>query len=194
MKIFVFTDIHGSLNCLSALLKTKDYIEADKRIFLGDVVFGCSRPNECIDILDKEDIICILGNNDSYIADHIPDIDWSEFDNSKKVQLQWMTTHILNRNKAIMKNWQKDLLLDINNVKFYFTHYPWENYNNDTNVIDIPIQINLDAREQMFKDIDANYYIFGHEHKSNHFESNNKHYYCIGSSSLKCPGSYLIIN
>ena len=48
MKILVFSDVHGNLNALNALIETKDFKTADKIIFLGDVVFGASRPNECI--------------------------------------------------------------------------------------------------------------------------------------------------
>lgn len=194
MKILVFADIHGNLNALNAIMQTPDYLEADKKIFLGDVTFGCSRVEECIDILKTENIECLIGNNDSYISDHIPDCDWLEFQESKKEQFKWMIDNISQSNKDVINTWKKDLMLNINGIKFYLTHYPWENYNNDTNVIDTPKLINLDTRKQMFKDIDADYYIFGHEHKGNHFTDNQKHYICLGSSGLKPPRMYLVID
>ena len=87
MKILCFTDLHGSLNSLLALTKTEDFKNADRIIFLGDVVFGCSRPNECIDVINGLKCDCIFGNNDKYIFDHVPKADLTEFDNVKTEQM-----------------------------------------------------------------------------------------------------------
>ena len=45
----------------------------------------------------------------------------------------------------------------------------------------------------MFKDINADYIIFGHEHKTNYFYDKTKLFFCLGTLGLKSPGSYLII-
>ena len=56
MKILVFTDVHGNYNSLLALEKTNDFKTSDKIIFLGDVLFGYSRPNDCINFLKYNSI------------------------------------------------------------------------------------------------------------------------------------------
>ena len=155
MKILVFTDVHGSFNSLINLTKTKDFKTADKVIFLGDVCIGCSRPNKCIDLLKNLDCVCLLGNNDSYVSSHIPKADLIEFSNEKLEMIKWMTKNVSKENKDIINSWKKDYYLTINDKKFYFTHYAWENYDNDTNVIDSPKTPNLEVRKVMFKDINA---------------------------------------
>ena len=104
-----------------------------------------------------------------------------------------MKSILTNENKKEILSWGMDYNLNIDNIKFYFTHYAWENYNNDVNVVDSPINPTLQDREKAFKDIDADYIIFGHEHKSNCFFGENKVYYCLGSLGLKSPSGYLLI-
>lgn len=194
MKILVFTDIHGSLNSLLSLKETEDFKNADKVIFLGDAVIGCSRPNECIELITKLNCECVVGNNDCYVCDHVPSVDQEEFSSEKIEQLRWMCNNVTEENKKILNSWNKSLEFVINDKKFYFTHYAWENYNNDVNVVDNPVELNFNSRKEMFEGIDADYYIFGHEHKTNYFTNGIRHYYCLGSLGLKNPGCYLVIN
>lgn len=193
MKILCFADLHGSLNSLLALAETDDFKNADKIIFLGDVAFGCSRPNECIDFIKGLKCDCIFGNNDKYIFDHVPKADLPEFDNVKIGQMKWMSNNISASNKKALSRWNKSLELLIGDKKFYFTHYAWEDYDNDINVVDTPLNLSLEARKQMFSGINADYYIFGHEHQSSYFTDGHKHYYCLGSLGLTNPGTYLVI-
>lgn len=193
MKILVFSDIHGSLNSLKALVKTQDWECADKRIFLGDVCIGCSRPNECINLLNQLDCVKIVGNNDLYVCDHVPEADLPDFANEKLLQLAYMQKHVTKQSKKIVLSWQKDLKLEICTKKFYFTHYPWEKFNGDENVIDTPNEKNFETRKEMFSKIDADYYFFGHEHRENNFTDGKRHFYCVGTLGLKSPGYYLVI-
>lgn len=194
MKILVFTDVHGSLNALHAIEETKDFKTADKKIFLGDVVFGCSRPNECVEFLKKNKCTCILGNNDSYVVDHIPEVDVAEFDSEKLVQMDWIRDILLESNKKIISSWPREVKMTIDGKKFVFMHYPWENYNNDINVIDSPLVPNVQIRKEMFSRFDADYIIFGHEHQTSYFTDGQKHYFCIGSLGLKVHAPYLMID
>ncbi len=194
MKIFAFTDVHGSLNALRAIEKTEDFKTADKKIFLGDVVFGCSRPNECVEFLKKNECICILGNNDSYVVDHIPEVDVAEFDSGKLVQMEWIRNTLLEANKKTISSWPRELNLEIDGKKFLFLHYPWEHYNNDINVIDSPRVPNAQIRKEMFRQVDADYIIFGHEHQTSYFTDGQKHYFCIGTLGLKVNAPYLVID
>lgn len=192
MKILVFTDIHGNLSALKQIIKTDDFKTADKRIFLGDVAFGFERPNQCIKIINKT-CECIAGNNDLYVSDHIPDVDLPEFAQSKLIQWKYWIKNISRKNKKIINSWPKEIALTINNIQFYFTHYPWEEYNNDINVVDTPIKKSLKTRERLFKNIDADYIIFGHEHYTNCFANKKKHFYCVASAGLTKRASYLVI-
>ena len=150
MKILVFSDVHGSLNCLKTLKETEDFKCADKVVFLGDVVMGCSRPNECIDFIKDIGCECVFGNNDSYIFDHVPSVDFEEFDEVKKEQFQYMIKIVTDKSKNIMKEWRRGFFLNVGDKKIYFTHYAWENYNNDINVMDTPSDDDFECYENMF--------------------------------------------
>lgn len=193
MKILVFSDLHGSLNALKELIKTDDFKYADKRIFLGDVAFGCSRPNECLKLIQQCDCECILGNNDFYITDYIPKSDEKTFNQNKMIQFEWMKKNIGEDGKRILKSWKKEITLKVNDKTLYFSHYAY-NPNCDDSIQEKPDIINFDSRFKMFEHIDADYYFLGHEHESNYYHDGNKHFYCVGTLGLKNPGSYVIIN
>lgn len=194
MKILVFADLHGNLCGLNALLETNDYKSADKTIFLGDIAFGCSRPNECITLLNKENITCILGNNDRYIAyNHIAEKELHTFDEGKYNQMKYMSKQISKENKEIMKSWLMDLEINIYGKKFYFVHFPWLDIDSDPYASPCPKEHTLETVSALFRDIDADYIIFGHEH-CNYVIEDSKAYYCIDSLGLKEPSDYLVIN
>ena len=193
MKILVFSDVHGSYEGLKALIKTEDWANADKRIFLGDACIGCSRPNECIELLCEENCINLMGNNDYYICDHLPAEDEEGFSDGKRIQFAWMQQNIKEANKAKLKEWKRELYLNVDGKILYFTHYPWEFSKNDLTVIDGPNEKTLSSRQTMFEDIDADYIFFGHEHGRDNFTDGKKHFYCVDSVGLKFPGYYLMI-
>ena len=118
MKILVFSDLHGSLNALKELIKTYDFKYADKRIFLGDVAFGCSRPIECLKLIQQCDCECILGNNDFYITDYIPKSDEKTFNQNKMIQFEWMKKNIGEDGKKILKSWKKDITLKVGQLLY----------------------------------------------------------------------------
>ena len=161
---------------------------------MGDVCIGCSRPNECIQLLDKLDCEKIIGNNDIYVCDHIPKVDLKEFSKEKVAQTQYMQNLVSPENKKIVMSWKKDLSLNVHGKQLYFTHYPWEQYDNDENVIDPPKEFSFSSRKEMFPNHQEEFIFFGHEHKENNFSNGKQHFYCVGTLGLKCPGYYLIID
>ena len=167
MKVLVFTDVHGNLTCLQELIKTEDFKSADKKIFLGDVCVGWSRPNECIELLNSLDCTNILGNNDYYVCDHIPKEELLYSSDAKIAQIKYMQNLVTKENKRIVNSWDKEFYLSVANKTLYFTHYPWEIVNGEMNVVEDPFEKNFKSISEMFKDIKADVIIYGHEHKSN---------------------------
>ncbi len=194
MKILVFSDVHASLNCLKALVETEDYKSADKIVFLGDIVMGCSRPNECIEFIKNMDCVCLLGNNDDYICNHVPEVDWLEFDDIKREQYKYMDKLVSEENKKVLRSWNRELYLNVCGKTFYFTHYAWRIYDGELDIERNPKEICLESRKAMFGNINADYIFFGHEHDLNHFVDNNKMFYCVNTIGLENPGFYLVVN
>lgn len=68
MRIAIFSDVHGNLTALEAVLDHIKKQGPDLILFGGDLcVFG-TRPDECVQRLRNEDISCIFGNTDEWIS------------------------------------------------------------------------------------------------------------------------------
>ena len=74
MKIAVFSDIHGNLKALQAVLNQIKEENADLTVFLGDVFQRGKEETECLDLLMKSGVICLKGNCELYVQ-HGVDID-----------------------------------------------------------------------------------------------------------------------
>jgi diadenosine tetraphosphatase ApaH/serine/threonine PP2A family protein phosphatase len=65
MRYGIYSDIHGNLEALQAVLESMKTLGVERRICLGDLVGYCANPNECVDIIRERSDLVILGNHDS---------------------------------------------------------------------------------------------------------------------------------
>lgn len=61
----IYSDIHGNLEALQAVLARMKELGIERRICLGDLVGYCANPNECVDLIRENADLVILGNHDS---------------------------------------------------------------------------------------------------------------------------------
>jgi len=64
LRYAVFSDIHGNVQALRAVLERMDEREVDCRLCLGDIVGYGGNPNECVDAVRRSGARCIAGNHD----------------------------------------------------------------------------------------------------------------------------------
>ena len=79
MKIAVFSDVHGNLKALKAVLKQIEKQNPDMSLFLGDVFQRGTEETECLDLLKDTGIICLKGHCELYVqygVDIDPDVDY----------------------------------------------------------------------------------------------------------------------
>ncbi len=69
MRYAVISDIHSNLEALTASLNEIDKLKADRIICLGDIVGYNPNPNECVEIIRQRNILSIMGNHDSRVAE-----------------------------------------------------------------------------------------------------------------------------
>lgn len=177
MKVAVFSDIHGNYQALDAIINDIKKQNVDKIIFLGDAVSLGPSPYECIDRLQKENIIFLNGNHELYLLGE------KYFDDDmSKIEIEHNNWVISKLNKQIINNINNNELsysLTINNKKYLFIHfflndktYPFEH---------ISILMNNEYKE-IFNKIDYDYCFYGHYHQGRIDKYNNKYFYGIGSS------------
>lgn len=79
MRYAVISDIHSNLEALTAVLQEISRLKTDLIFCLGDIVGYGPNPNECIEIVRREGITCILGNHDAVAAGIEEPDDFSPF-------------------------------------------------------------------------------------------------------------------
>ncbi|WP_263356173.1 metallophosphoesterase family protein [Acidicapsa ligni] len=67
-RIAVFSDVHGNLPALEAVLKAIDSSHPDVILCLGDLVDFAPWPNEVIEVIRSRNIGTLMGNHDERIA------------------------------------------------------------------------------------------------------------------------------
>ena len=94
MRCLVFSDIHGNVESLNALLN--DAGKVDQYWCLGDIVGFGPNPEECINILrELENLLCVKGNHDWMVVNNI---DMREFSEKVHFSTLWTRDHISSDN------------------------------------------------------------------------------------------------
>ncbi len=79
MKIAVFSDIHGNLKALKAVLEQIKEKNVDLTVFLGDIFQRGHEEIECLELLKDSEIVCLKGNCELYMqygVDIDPDVEY----------------------------------------------------------------------------------------------------------------------
>ncbi len=192
MRILIYSDVHGNKYALEKLQETSDYKNADMKICLGDAVMLGPEPNECLQDIYASGDIFLLGNHDSYCAYGLPEEEFAYFKQDKKDHQNYMRKKTSPEFIEKLKEIPKEYYFSCFGKTFYFTHYRWET---EKLVMDDPDEPDAPTIKtaELFKDIKADYIIFGHNHKPADFSCNGKRFICVGSLGMKYPGSYVKI-
>ncbi len=100
MKLAVYSDVHGNMEALAAVLDDMKREEPDAKIFLGDLVGYGPNPNECVDLVRGNADVVLAGNHD-WAAVGLTDP--SFFNPVAYESLTWTTENLTEENKAYLK-------------------------------------------------------------------------------------------
>lgn len=131
-----------------------------------------------------------MGNHDSYIANGLPEEEYKYFKQDKIDHQNYMREVVEDKYKHIMKNLPKEYIVSVGGKKLYFTHYIWETWDNVIDNPEIPTAENI---SNIFKNVNADYIFYGHEHHASHFKNGNKEFVCVGSLGMVYPGHYTVV-
>lgn len=71
MKFGVLGDIHANLEALTVVLNYLQEQQITQIFCVGDIVGYNANPNECIELLQKNNVLCISGNHDRFATGQI---------------------------------------------------------------------------------------------------------------------------
>ncbi len=112
-RIGVFSDIHGNLHALDAILDAYDKLGIKDLICCGDIVGYGAFPNECVERVRERNIYCVVGNHD-YAALGLVDITY--FNMIAKRALLWTRQVLKENNLEYLK--AQPLTIDTHNTLF----------------------------------------------------------------------------
>jgi predicted phosphodiesterase len=105
MKYLIFSDIHSNFEAFEALLLCTPVKEADKHLFLGDLVGYGANPNQTINLFKEiENIYSIRGNHDKVIANLESS---SLFNPVAAFSAEWSKLQISEDNQVFLKQLKK---------------------------------------------------------------------------------------
>ena len=68
MRLGIFSDVHGNLEALHAVIEAYKSENIDRYICLGDTVGYGASPQECCELVRPMAAVCVLGNHDAAVA------------------------------------------------------------------------------------------------------------------------------
>jgi len=102
MKLAVFTDIHGNLEALKAIINDINSKNVDEIICLGDTIGLGSESKECLDLIIENNIKMVLGNHE-LCALYGTDIDSSINSNVQKEHYKWIRESLTTKEIDFLK-------------------------------------------------------------------------------------------
>ncbi|HRT26463.1 MAG TPA: metallophosphoesterase family protein [Candidatus Saccharicenans sp.] len=126
MKIAFFSDLHGNLAALQAVLEDIDRREVDMAFCGGDLVGYGAFPNEVIDLLRLRHWPVIMGNYDQGVGQDADDCGCAYRDEVSRAlgqrSIAWTKKRVTAGNKAYLRNLPTKIGLVINGKKILMVH------------------------------------------------------------------------
>jgi putative phosphoesterase len=174
--IYVISDIHGNIDALKMFFKKIKMTSNDNIIALGDYIGYYYNTNECLDLLRKNKIICILGNHDENFLKY--------YDNKKMLKrlcdkygnaYSFAKKNISSANMQFLKKLKKNKTMKFGKTSVKFSHgSPWK--------IDQYIYPNTDISTlKRFKKFPNDVFFVGHTHRKLELKFEKKIIYNPGS-------------
>ena len=193
MRIFIFSDVHGDIYPLKELEGNKDFIDADLKIFLGDFVTFGPHSDEVVQwFKSRKDIICLIGNNDSYVVNGLTDEERKEKSKEKLEHLSNVKNELSADSIEYLVTLPKEYELNVGNKSILFCHYNWESDNEVC--IEPKTPEDITTTIESFKGRDYDYIFYGHVHIPSEQIDGNKKMYGVGSFGVLYPSRYVVFD
>ncbi len=103
MQIALISDIHGNLEALVSVLKKIEKLDVDEIHCLGDVVgYGCN-PVECLNLIEENATIKLMGNHEYAILGHISTDTYTAI---AKISTDWTRNMLTDREFSIISDFK----------------------------------------------------------------------------------------
>ena len=164
MTLAIFSDIHGNLQALDAVLADIRRRQVDRVYCLGDLVGYGASPNEVTERIRTAGIPTIMGNYDDGVGFDREECGcaYREADDRIRGQqsLEWTKAHVTPENKAFLRSLRPEIRLELDGKPILFVHGSPRRMN-EYLFEDRP----LSSFRRLAASSNADIIVFGHTHK-----------------------------
>ncbi|MBR2336596.1 MAG: metallophosphoesterase family protein [Clostridia bacterium] len=159
MRYAVITDVHSNIFALKAALKEIDELKPDKIICLGDIVGNGAYPDETVQYIRRRgDILCVKGNHDMFATLDLAKLPPCD---TRIKMFAWQQRVLTASAKAFLEALPDVLTFEDCGKKIVAFHYPKNQRNRFKDLIYLPTKEQV---EWLFKGLEGDVFLFGHEH------------------------------
>jgi predicted phosphodiesterase len=154
------TDVHANLPALVAALKAIRAKGYDILVHTGDTIALGPYPSECLELLlDTPRIRFVMGNNDAYFVNGVPEAQRSSGNENLQHQL-WTHAQLNATLKGEMAQWPYVIDLEDSGARATFVHYALDASGRGF----VPFMASIADRDAAFSSVDSSVVFFGHDH------------------------------
>jgi predicted phosphodiesterase len=180
MAIAVFSDIHGNLEALEAILK--DIRKRRRKIkdtyFLGDAITFGPDSSKCLKLLQEYNVKCVVGNHEQRIIKYDKTVGAMTHAGIK--HMEYIYHSLDNEDIRFIKSMPLERTLDYKGYRLYFAHYA---HDAKGLVLEDFDQFSEPVLDEIFAKCDADIVFFGHMHMHKLIiNPAARSYYCLGAS------------
>ena len=176
MRYAVITDVHSNIFALKAALKEIDEQKPDKIICLGDIVGNGAYPEETVQFIrSRKDIICVKGNHDMFATIDLSKVPLCD---SRLKMFKWQQRVLSKSAKAFLQDLPPIAFFNDCGKKIVAFHYPKNERGRFKDLVYLPSDEQV---KELFKGLDGDLFLFGHEHTGSLTELNGKFYLNFGT-------------
>lgn len=164
MRMAIFSDIHGNMPALDAVLADIRGQQIDAVYCLGDLVGYAPFPNEVIERIRSERIPTIMGNYDDGVGFDRDDCGcaYREAEEKRRGEesLVWTKAHVTKENKEFLRTLQSEIRFDADRTRVLLVHGSPRKIN-EYLFEDRPVS----SFQRLAATANADVVVFGHTHK-----------------------------
>lgn len=182
MALAVFGDIHGNLEALEAVLKDIKKKRLKYRIdgiyFLGDAITFGPNSSECLKLLEKYKVNCVVGNHEQRVVRYDKSVSVMTYAGIK--HMEYIFNQLDNDNLRFIKSMPTEIKIHYKGKNIFFTHY---GHDLKGVVKDDYKEFSESSLDKLFGSTDCHVVFFGHVHSRKIIINEaGKSYCCLGSS------------
>lgn len=132
LRYLLLADIHGNLEALKTVLMDALKFKYKRIIVLGDIIGYYTKPNECLQLLNKKQNALLMGNHEAAINEMLS---LDDFNEEARISLEWTKKNLTKENLELIKAMPKFFALDLMLAIHGTPMNPLEEYMNEMNAL-----------------------------------------------------------